>query len=123
VESQSPIRPFVLKTSLAAAAAAWAAVFFVAMRPTPSDPNGHWIGVLIAIVGWPVMYGASLGMAWGSGWLVLNTRESDLYGPCKNSQLKLMCGLGLRWINAVIVIFPSMVLLLALLGLIGLIKS
>ncbi len=110
------LQPRAIRASLAVAAAAWVMVIVAIMVRQPGS-------MLVAGIGWPAVYGASLGMAWVFALMANSTDQSALFGPDKERQLLFIRGPMVNWINAVIILFPLGVLALSFLGLIGVLPA
>jgi hypothetical protein len=107
-----------MKASLVLDGGAWLILFAVLIHDTDRD----FIKWIVASVGWPLVYGFSLVMIRGIGWLAQSVDESSLYGPAKDMQLKMLRGPFLLWLNAAAILLPAPVIVVATLGMLGILK-
>jgi hypothetical protein len=117
----SVFSPLILRVSFALAAAAWVAVIVmsVCMSSNPSDDYGR----RVVACGFPLGYCSWLAMTWLLATIALKTDRSLIVGPAKDLQLKLMQGPFVWFCNVAIVILPALTIVIAVLGMCGLLPD
>jgi hypothetical protein len=106
-EGQPPIRPQVRKVSVLLGAFAWVAMIVAVLLREPDS-----IQIAVAVVGFPVVFGLGLLLCWFMAHL------AQIYGPLRYLG-RDMRGLFVLRCNAVAILFPTAVLVAALLAVCG----
>jgi hypothetical protein len=117
-EGSPPVlrRPVVV-ASLIFAGLAWVLLPIVFYREFP-EPKV--VGVLLAAVGWPVVYG----FCWAMCWIAVRiwTTPESYMGPYKVMQFRMGRSVGFWWAHVLFVVFPAAIFLLSLMGLLGFLR-
>jgi hypothetical protein len=106
------LRPAIFKASLIIASIAWI-VLILALYVRRVGP------ILVAIAGWPVVYGLSVCGAWLIASMAATWEKSGLLGPATDLQLRILRGPMVWFCNAAVVLLPLGVLIAGILGLCG----
>ena len=117
-KASNTLRAPIVRLSLVLFLLAWIIVFAAAGTRTPNSERS--LAMIVAGFGWPVVYAFCLSMAWLATCVAATTEP---IGPGKELQGTGVKSLFVPWCNVSIILLPSAVAVVGLLGLIGVLPT
>jgi hypothetical protein len=113
--------PLVIRISIALAVLAWIALL-IALLPMLNQEPDQRFGALAVIIGLPFIYWFGVLGAAIVAEIAGRLEKTDMLGPLKDLQFQGR-GLMIWWCNAVIILFPATVFVVAVLGILGVLPA